>query len=103
VKHIVQLLLPLYDNAGRALPHDLFETIRAELVGRFGGLTAYTRAPAKGLWQQDGGGTVRDDIVVYEVMVDSLDEAWWRRYRGELEARFAQESLVVRASPVIVL
>jgi hypothetical protein len=103
MRHVVQLLLPLYDNAGAALPHALFATVRQELVERFGGLTAYTRAPAKGLWQEDGGDTVRDDIVVYEVMVDALDEPWWQRYRADLEQRFAQQSLVVRASPVIVL
>jgi len=103
MKHVVELLLPLYDNAGQPLPHELFAGVRAELVERFGGLTAYTRAPAKGVWQPEGGGTVRDDIVVYEVMVDALDEAWWRDYRGDLERRFAQESLIVRASPVFVL
>jgi hypothetical protein len=103
MKHVVQLLLPLYDNAGQPLPHALFDAVRRELVGRFGGLTAYTRAPAKGLWQQDGGATVRDDIVVYEVMAETLDEAWWRGYREALERRFAQQSLVVRATPVVVL
>ena len=101
--HLVQILLPLYDNAGAALPPERYERVRAELVERFGGITAYTRAPAKGLWQEGSGATLRDDIVVYEVMADDLDHAWWRDYRRALEARFAQQSLVVRASPIVLL
>src|SRR5205823_2930353 len=68
--YLVQLLLPLYDNAGRAFPASQYTTVRDELTARFGGLTAYTRAPAQGLWQNEGGAPKRDDIVVYEVMTD---------------------------------
>ena len=46
------------------------------------------------------GKTVRDQVVVYEVMVENLDAAWWGRFRAELEARFAQEELVVRAQTI---
>ena len=94
--HLVQLLLPLYDPQGQALPRAAFEQVHAELVDRFGGLTAYSRAPAKGLWAEDGEGVVRDDIVVYEVMVDELDRGWWADYRRQLEQRFRQEEVVVR-------
>ncbi len=87
--HLVQLLLPRYDQA-----------VGRELTERFGGVTAYARAPAKGEWKPAPGETVRDDIVVYEVMVDELDRAWWAAYRGELERRFQQEELVVRAHPI---
>jgi hypothetical protein len=74
--HLVQLLLPLYDNAGRAFPASQYTVVRDELTARFGGLTAYTRAPAQGLWQNEGGAPKRDDIVVYEVMTDTLDRKW---------------------------
>jgi hypothetical protein len=94
--HLVQLLLPVYDNEGHAMPRELYDTVRRELVDRFGGLTAYTRAPASGLWA-DGGEVDKDDIVVYEVMVDALDRAWWAGYRKVLERRFAQDELMVRA------
>ena len=69
----------------------------------FGGLTAYTRTPASGLWQEKDGGTVHDDIIVYEVMVEDLDEDWWSSYRGELERRFSQETLVIRAQEIRLL
>lgn len=96
--HLVQLLLPLYDNEGRPFPPALFRAIRDTLTERFGGMTAYTRAPAEGLWREEGERTTRDDIVIYEVMTDALDEEWWRSWRGELEQRFRQDRIVIRAS-----
>ena len=100
---LVQVLLPLFDNQGRALPRAPHQAVRAELAEQFGGLTAYTRAPAEGLWQDEGAGTRRDDIVLYEVMTEQLDEGWWRDYRRRLEARFRQEQVVVRAQEIRVL
>ena len=96
--HLVQLLLPLRTPHGNAFPGAEFERVAAELTDRFGGMTAYSRAPASGLWQEGRSGrTEHDDIVVYEVMVDELDGAWWAGYRRTLEMRFAQEELVIRA------
>lgn len=100
--HLVQILLPLYDNAGVALPRETFQTVREELTHRFGGLTAYTRAPAEGVWAE-AGATTRDDIVVYEVMTDLLDRAWWGEYRATLERRFRQQAIVVRVTTVTLL
>jgi hypothetical protein len=42
-------------------------------------------------------------IVIYEVMVEELDAGWWKQYRGRLEERFRQETVVVRAQEVRVL
>jgi hypothetical protein len=95
--NLVQLLLPLYDGEGERIPVAQFDAVARELTQRFGGLTAYARAPAAGLWEEQPGRTRRDDIVVYEVMVDSLDPAWWAAYRKRLEAQFRQKELVVRA------
>lgn len=94
--HIVQLLLPLADNQGRPFPESLLREVREELVSRFGGLTAYGRAPALGVWSHEGT-RQKDDIVVVEVMVESLDEAWWRGFRRRLEDLLAQDEVVVRA------
>ena len=101
--HLVQILLPLYDNDGQPIARERYAQVRRELTGRFGGLTAFTRAPAEGLWQENGKATVRDDIVVFEVMAAELDKAWWRRYRQELEARFRQEVVVIRAQSIRLL
>ena len=100
---LIQLLLPLFDNAGQELPRTLHQQVSAELSERFGGLTAYTRAPAKGLWREGHSGTVHDDIVVYEVMTDDVDPAWWRTYRRSLEERFRQQQVVIRAQNIDLL
>ncbi len=100
--HLVQILLPLYDNAGNTFGEELYGRVRRELTERFGGLTAFTRAPAQGLWK-DAGQTKRDDIVVFEVMVEEVDAGWWRAYRKQLEVTFKQDEIVIRAQPVTVL
>ena len=94
--HLVQLLLPLYDAAGRHFDRTLYDDVASEMTARFGGLTAYARAPAMGLWLARPGDTRRDDVVVFEVMVEALDRQWWAQYRRALESRFAQNELVIR-------
>lgn len=96
--HLVQILLPLFDNEGRELPQLEFRRVTSELSNRFGGLTAFTRAPAEGVWR-DNEAThhIHDDIVVFEVMAGDLDREWWAGYRVELERRFRQDHIVIRA------
>lgn len=98
--HLVQILLPVFDAKGGRFATAHYDAVARELTERFGGLTAYVRAPASGIWEKGNGDTERDDIVIFEVMAESLDEAWWRAYRRELEARFGQEELVVRAQEI---
>ena len=93
---LVQILLPLYDHGGQRFPVDQYNEIRAKLTRVFGGLTAYNRAPAEGLWES-GSGVKHDNIVVIEVMVDTLDRTWWKDYKRELEHRLRQDQIVVRA------
>ncbi|HEX4610812.1 MAG TPA: hypothetical protein VH092_21660, partial [Urbifossiella sp.] len=66
--HLIHILLPLKGKSGKPIGRKLFHTVADELTERFGGLTAYTRAPAEGLWKEDASGTERDEIVIYEVM-----------------------------------
>lgn len=101
--HLVQLLLPVYDNEGRAFETELFARVRRELTERFGGVTAYTRAPASGAWTEADGRVVRDDIFIYEVMLERLDRDWWRSYREELRRAFRQDELVIRITGVELL
>jgi hypothetical protein len=93
---LVQILLPTRANDGRPFGSEPFAAVRAELTDVFGGVTAYQRAPATGLWEE-GDDVVRDDIVVYEVMAETLDRAWWRAYKRTLEQRFQQDEVVIRA------
>ena len=65
-------------------------------------MASVARAPAEGVWQDDGK-TKHDDIIVFEVMAEGVDPEWWRAYRKELEARFKQDQIVVRAQMVSLL
>ena len=101
--HLVQILLPLYDNDGRRFGADAFDRVRNELAERFGGVTAFRRSPAEGLWKDEGGAVARDEVSIFEVMSEELDRAWWADYRAELERRFQQEKMVVRATEFVKL
>lgn len=101
--HLVQLLLPIRDPSGRAFPRALYDDLAHALAEGFGGVTAHSRAPATGLWEAADGEQVRDDVVVYEVMVAHLDLAWWLALRKRLESQFRQEDLVVRAHEILRL
>ena len=100
--YLIQILLPLYDNAGKRFEQAPYLKVQRELAERFGGITAFTRAPAQGLWKTEGD-TKRDDIVVFEVMAPTLERDWWGCYRSTLEALFRQDHLVIRAQPMETL
>ena len=92
--YLVEIFLPLARGDGAPVP---FEGLVADMADCFGGATAFTREPAEGLWK-DAGDVQRDDIVIVEVMVEELDELWWRERRNRLQRQFAQEQILVRAT-----
>ena len=97
MRYLIQLLVPVFDNDGQPFARELFAATRRELMDRFGGLTAYERAPAKGFWQEEDGAVVRDDVLMFEVMTDAIEREWWAGYRRTLEKRFRQDEIVARA------
>ena len=100
--HLVKIFLPLNDNNGRPFDAEKYVAVREHLTERFGGLTAFSRSPAQGT-TSDGGKTVHDEIIVFEVMAETLDASWWKSYRLQLERDFRQDEIVVRASAVTLL
>jgi hypothetical protein len=100
---LVQLLLPVADNAGVRFPDDTWTALRAILLETFGGLTAYSRAPAHGVWASPSGKRESDDVFIVEVMCEDLDEAWWRSLQTQLETLLRQECVVVRAIRLVEL
>jgi hypothetical protein len=72
------------------------------LVARFGGVTAFSRAPAEGVWS-DNGRKCRDEIILVEVMAEAIDVAWWRQFRAELEEKLRQQAIVVRTFSITQL
>ena len=95
--YLIQIFLPLQDNRGRAIARVHFDRLATELTERFGGLTAYARSPADGLWRGRGRRTRHDHIVIYEVMSPRLQRRWWQARRRQLEKTFRQQQLLVRA------
>jgi len=100
---LIQVLLPLRDNQGTPFGDDLFRQVRSELVRHFGGVTAYLQSPAQGAWRNEEQQTSQDEMVLVEVMTDAIDRAWWSKYRKELEGRFQQDELLIRAHEVTLL
>jgi hypothetical protein len=96
-QHLIQILLPIHARDGTAMPGDMFARVRSELTERFGGVTAYSRSPATGLWKKDDEAIERDQVIMVEVVVDVFDRDWWAGYREQLETRFGQEEVHARA------
>ncbi|MGV3585605.1 MAG: hypothetical protein ACO1OF_01280 [Adhaeribacter sp.] len=44
-----------------------------------------------------------DEIIIYEVMAETLDQAWWQNYKKSLEKTFRQEEILIRAWEIQVL
>lgn len=101
--YLIQLLLPLRDNNKQAFPRADFDLVRQELTQQCGGVTAFQHSPAVGLWKEGDDDVSRDEVIMFEVMADELDEQWWAAYRNTLERRFRQEELVVRAIKITKL
>jgi hypothetical protein len=70
--NLIEIFLPLNDSSGRPFGTDA--AVREHLTKRFGGLTAFSRSAAQGA-TSDGGKTVHDEIIVFEVMTDSCTKA----------------------------
>ena len=95
--HLVQILLPLRQRDGAEVPAALFAAVRDELTQRFGGVTAYSRSPATGLWKNTAAEVEREQVIMVEVVVDAFDRDWWVQYRARLATRFEQEEIHARA------
>ena len=100
--HLIEILLPVSGPDGVEFPATKFERLARELTEKFGGVTAFTRSPAEGRWKTQGG-TEHDDIVVMEVMAETLDQDWWKTLRIRLMRQFQQEELVIRCQTVEIL
>jgi hypothetical protein len=100
--HLIEIFLPLRDNEGSPFAAGNYADIRKTLTEKFGGLTAFSRAPADGT-DKEGGRERHDELVVFEVMTDAPERGWWSAYRKELERRFRQDRILIRMSEVTLL
>jgi hypothetical protein len=81
-------------------PKAAVAAVRDLLAERHGGVTAFVHSPAVGLWEDDDGHVERDDVVLFEVMVDVLDRAQWSALSKDLASRFRQDEVMLRALPM---
>jgi hypothetical protein len=101
---LVQILLPVTAGAaGHSDARTAFAQTRAELVDAFGGVTAYSRAPAEGVWTAPDGQREQDSVIMVEVVATAFDRPWWRHYAAALAQRFHQDAIHVRALSVELL
>jgi hypothetical protein len=95
--HLVQILLPLYDNQRARFPQAAYDEVSRELTEKFGGVTSFVRSPGEGLWKEGEGNVSRDEVLMFEVLTESVQRKWWKKYRRVLEQRFSQHEIVVIA------
>ncbi|MGN6646012.1 MAG: hypothetical protein ACTHJT_05740 [Cytophaga sp.] len=100
---MIQLLLPLTYNEGQSFSEELFNAVEEDLTYHFGGVTSYIRTPAKGLWKETAKNTVHDEIILIEVMVNEVNNAFWTTYKVKLEQLFKQSEIIIRSSPIELL
>ena len=97
---LIQMLLPV-PREGETSP--ALEVTRAELVETFGGVTAYVRSPARGVWTDDRGHESHDDVIMVEVVTAEFNRAWWRAFAARVAVRLGQDTMHVRALTIDLL
>jgi hypothetical protein len=91
------------DNDGHCFPPHIWENLKNTLVDKFGGVTAYTRSPAEGIWSPSPTERSRDQIFTVEVIVRDFDTEWWQILRRDMQNILRQDQLLFRVSPILVL
>lgn len=101
---LAEIFIPINDNNGNPFPSLHYKTIEKDLVDQFGGVTAFSRAPAKGQWKEDDNQPAsKDDIIIFEVMMNDPDKGWWKNYQSYLKEVFQQDEILIRFSDVEIL
>lgn len=96
----VQLFIPQNDEKGRPFPPSYFTKLNEELKDKFDGFTVYSRSPAEGIWKEEGGDTISDQMLVYEVLTHSADGSYFQELKPRLEKRFGQTEILILLSQV---
>jgi hypothetical protein len=96
---VVEIFLPARFPDRTPVPAGQLELVRSELTELFGGVTAYSRSPAVGEWKH-GQDVERDLMVIFEVMVNTIEKEWWSGFRDRLAATFRQQEILIRSHKV---
>ena len=98
-EYLVEILVPKEKGDGSRVGRQWFDSLLKELATKFGGVTSFFRQPDTGLWDR-GGEVERDAIAIIEVMVASIDEAYWQSLRKRVEHDLGQEEIIIRAQTI---
>jgi inorganic pyrophosphatase len=93
---LIQLFLPIENEAGKPFPDKYFSAVKQQLTSKFDGLSIYENAPVSGRWKDDKAETIKDRLLIFEVMADELEIPYWEKYKQDLQKQFKQESIVIR-------
>ncbi|MEA2879205.1 MAG: hypothetical protein QOF14_4401 [Hyphomicrobiales bacterium] len=96
---LVEILLPVNDNAGRAFEASKFAAVRNGKIRWRNGFHPRSRTGDQRLRRQDPARR----YVIMEVMTDRLDQDWWAAYRQNLECEFAEDEIIIRATAMTKL
>ena len=97
---LVEIFIPRNFSIGQRVEIDRLKVLQQELARKFGGVTAFIRSSASGLWTNEHGHVEQDDIAVFEVMVSELDHDWWKSFRQKLEVEFDQDEILIRGTQI---
>ena len=89
-------------NGAAAAPSAIAKTADS-FANEYGGVTAYARAPGRGLGLRGKRTIDRDDIVIFELMLKTVSRAERARRRRALERAFGQVEIVIRSLPFVNL
>lgn len=97
---LIQLLVPVYDSEGKRFPARYYSQLQRKLTDKFGGLTIYSRNPAEGFWKEGKSQTVKEEMLVCEVMAVEADPDFWQKLKLTLVEQFDQEEIVITSCKI---
>ncbi len=97
------MLLPIKDENGGLFPEHYFTDLRDALAIKFGGITIYSRSPVKGLWKESGSSLVADEMIIYEIMMQDVDLAYWKAQKLRLQKLLHQDEIMMRYHEVTTI
>ena len=98
--YLVEVFVPRYYRNGNRVEAERLKDLQQKLAQKFGGVTAFLRSSARGLWMNEQGMAERDEIAIFEVMTPGLDRQWWKLFRAKLEAELDQDEILIRVTDI---
>ncbi|MFD0941497.1 inorganic diphosphatase [Pedobacter boryungensis] len=96
----IELFIPVYNKKGKPFPKKYYTNLHQKLTDKFGGLTMYSRVPVIGFWKENTANTVKENIIVYEVLATEIDDKFWSKLKKWILKTFAQEEIIIHISSV---